>query len=119
MPVPRTAESRERTSAALVAYWSDPAKRSACSALTRQRMDRADVRERISERTKAAHNVPGMRDRKLAGLARAFADPDLRRRISEATKAGMAAKAERQLAALESAWDMAPAAVRRRFLMGR
>jgi predicted TIM-barrel fold metal-dependent hydrolase len=116
MPQPRTAESRRRTSAALVAYWSDPAKRTAHGALTCQRMDRPDVRERISERTAAAHNVPGMRERKLAGLARAFADPELRRKISVATKAGMAAKAEREVAALKGAWDAAPASVRRRFL---
>ena len=97
MAHPRTAKSRRRTSAALVAYWSDPAKRTAYSDLTRQRMDRPDVRQRISERTKAAHDVPGMRERKLAGLTRAFAVPELRRKISVATKAGMAAKVERRL----------------------
>jgi hypothetical protein len=80
-------------------------------------MDRPDVRQRISERTKAAHGVPGMRERKLAGLARAFADPELRRKISAATKAGMAAKAEREFAALKGAWDSAAVAVRRRFLL--
>jgi hypothetical protein len=116
MAQPRATESRERTSAALSAYWSDAARRTAHSHLTRQCMDRADVRQRISERTKAAHDVPGMRERKLAGLTRAFADPELRRKISVATKAGMAAKIERQFIALQSAWDAAPAAVRRRFL---
>jgi hypothetical protein len=118
MPLqPRTDESRQRTRVALVAYWADPAKRTAQSELTRQRMARPEVRGRISERTKAAHDVPGMRERKLAGLMRAFADPELRRKISAASKAGMAAKAEREFAALKGAWDSAPAAVRRRFLV--
>ena len=106
-----------RRRAALVAYWSDPTKRAAHGELTRQRMDRAEVRRRISEGTAAAHNVPGMRERKLAGLARAFADPELRRRISVATKAGMAARAEREFAVLKTAWDAAPTVVRRRFLV--
>jgi hypothetical protein len=109
--------TRHAVQTALAAYWSDPGKRAAHSELTRQRMDRPDVRQRISERTKAAHAVPGMRERKLAGLARAFADPELRRKISAATKAGMAAKAEREFAALKAAWDSAPATVRRRFLL--
>jgi predicted TIM-barrel fold metal-dependent hydrolase len=100
-----------------VAHWSDPAKRTAQSELTRQRMDRRDVRAKISERTKAAHDVPGMRERKLAGLTRAFADPELRRKISAATKAGMAAKAVRELAALKTAWAVAPSTVRRRFMV--
>jgi hypothetical protein len=115
---PRTDESKQRTRVALVAHWSDPAKHTAQSELTRQRMDRREVRARISERTKAAHDVPGMRERKLAGLVRAFADPELRRKISAATKAGMAAKAEREFAALKAAWDSAPSAVRCRFLAG-
>jgi hypothetical protein len=114
---PRTVESSNGNRAALIAYWSDPARRVAHGDLTRQRMDRPAVRERISERTKAAYDVPGMRERKLAGLARAFADPELRRRISAATKAGMAAKAEREFAALKAAWDSAPAGVRQRFLV--
>jgi hypothetical protein len=113
---PRSAESRQRSQVALTAYWSDTARRTEQSDLTRRRMSRSDVRQRISERTKAAHEVPGMRERKLAGLTQAFADPELRRRISVATKAGMAAKAEREFAALKGAWDAAPAAVRRRFL---
>jgi hypothetical protein len=114
---PRTDGSKDRTSAALVAYWSDPAKRTAHGELTRQRMGRPDIRQRISDRTKAAHDVPGMRERKLAGLARAFADPELRRKISAATKAGIAAKAEREFAALKAAWDSAPTGVRCRFLV--
>jgi hypothetical protein len=114
----RSPESRQRTSATLVAYWSDAAKRAAHGDLTRQRMNRSEVRRRISERTSAAHDVPGMRERKLAGLARAFADPDLRRRISIATKAGMAARNERLFTTLQSAWEAAPTAVRRRFLSG-
>jgi hypothetical protein len=114
----RTDESRQRTRVALVAHWSDPVKRTAQSELTRQRMDRCDVRARISERTKAAHNVPGMRERKLAGLRRAFADhPELLRKISAATKTGMAAKAGREFAALKTAWNAAPSAVRRRFMV--
>jgi hypothetical protein len=115
-PGPRTPEARQRISGALVAYWADPDKRARHGQLIRERMARPEVRERISSATKSAYNVPGMRERKLAGLQRAFADPDLRRRISEATKAGMAAKAERQRAALVDAWKAAPKAVRERFL---
>jgi hypothetical protein len=115
-PIVGTPCARPRTQAALAAYWSDPGRRAAHSELTRQRMDRPDVRERISERTKAAHGVPGMRERKLAGLTRAFADPELRCKISAATKAGMAAKAEREFATLKAAWDLAPVPARRRLL---
>ena len=99
-----------------MAYWSDPATRTAHGELTRRRMVCPDVRERISKRTKAGHAVPGMREKKLAGLRRAFAGPELRRKISAATKAGIAAKADREFAALKSAWDAAPIVVRRRLL---
>lgn len=106
---------REAARARAKSQWT-PAARQAQSVLTREKMNRPEIRKHLSDQRRAAIADPDAHKRQVETMRATMARPDVRERISAGTKLGMARRLEHQVNALREAWRSADKRTRAVFL---